>query len=444
MMNRRGRECMKINQNLKHAFIFVVLACLLLGMTACVGVGKSSSGTSAKTKISVWTIISAQDIETLKTNVIGNSLPDISPEFVTIPSNEYEHKLRIAISGGSAPDVFYIDGVYTSNYAYMGVLLPLDKYWDKDDFSDYVQSSQDKCVYNGKIYAASLFETACVLYYNKDLFAKAGITNAADSVSNTWTFDQLLDAAKKLTVKDSSGKTAQYGIIPGMNTPEVNAEGTTFTDLLWLWNHGGEAFDSGVTTAKGYFDSDKSIKAIQDYADLFQKYKVSPLEAITQGFETGKVAMWIGNVASSNGYIKNFPNLKFGVMPIPRGEKNYTSSGGWNIGISAQCKQPDAAWKLVKAITGKDGHPKFCDTFNYMPSRKSAFTSMANLDQFPMNIAKQEMLSNPRARPITPAYAELSTVIADTFNAAAYGGDVKSLTTKAVVDLNRILAKYPK
>ncbi|TVY11280.1 extracellular solute-binding protein [Paenibacillus cremeus] len=399
-----------------------------------------------KPKVIYWTNRPAADIERIKTDILNEVQKEVDLEIVVIPA-EYENKIRIAISGGNAPDMFDVDGVYTANYAYTGALLPLDKYWDNADFDDYVPSSKEKTTYNGKKYAASLFDSSVVLYYNKDHFAKAGITNVPDKVSNAWTFDQYLDAAQKLTIRDASGKITQYGAIPyGWLAPDVTNEGASFTHFLNIWNHGAEVLDPKYTTAKGYLNSPKTIAVLQEYQDYFQKYKVSPLESITKdqsGFENGKLSMYISNISTSYALKTKYPDLKFGVMPLPKGEKQYGSSGGWNVGISAKTKVPDAAWKVVHALTGKEGHKKFAEMFNFIPSRKSALDSIPTLKEYPFNLAREQML-NARARPVTPAYAEISPIFAEMMSAIAYGGNPTELANKAADNIDKVLSKYAK
>ncbi len=395
-----------------------------------------------KAKLTWWTIRSEQQIQELTETVLAEASAKYDLEIVPIPAAEYEQKLKVAISGGSAPDIFDVDGVYTANYAYIGALYPLDEFWPKEDFdSDYVQSSKDKCSFDGHIYAASLYETACALFYNKDHFAAAGIEIPAED-AEPWTFDQLTEAAKKLTLVDSTGTTVQYGLLPTMNAPDVNNEGTTFLQLFWLWNHGAEVFNPEMTTASGFFDSEKSIAAIKAWQDLHQTSKVSPLETVTQGFQTGKISMMIHNISNVAGFDKNFPDLHYGVMPMPVGENNYTTSGGWNVGIYSGSKHPAAAWEVVDAVTGKEGHLAFCEITTSMPSRVSTIERMEMLKTYPLSVGAKEMLTNPRARPVTPAYAELSPVICAVFNAAAYGENVETLVKDAVRNLNRILEKY--
>lgn len=375
-------------------------------------------------------------------NLLTPVKDEVDVKLVLIPNAQYENKLRIATNSGNAPDVFMVDGVYTANYASVGILAPLDDYWPDEDFKDYVQSSQEKCSYQGQKYAVSQQESSCVLFYNKDLFETAGITDIADSIDNAWTYDRLIEAAQQLTIRDDSGQTIQYGLQPSMSTPDVNNEGQTFIYTNMIWNLGGEVTDPDVTTASGYMDSEKTIAAIQLYADLFNKYNVSSLQTIEQGFQTGKVAMLIHNISMIGGLESSFPDLNFGVMPLPKGENQYGTSGGWNYGMSTQCEQPEAGWKVLDALSGKEGHLIHCQTNGAMPSRLSTIELMPNLVEDNRLKIASDLIKIARPRPITPAYFEISPLISDAFNAAAFGEDPAVVAKTAAEKIDKILAKY--
>lgn len=397
---------------------------------------------SGKVKITFWYFGDEFFLESLQSR--ADTIADkVEVEFVMVPYDQYETKLRIACNSGQAPDMFMVDGVYTANYAMMGMLLPLDEYWSADDFADYVQTSQDKCSYNGIRYAMSQQESSCVLFYNKDMFEAAGITDVPATFADAWTQDQLIEVAKKLTITDASGQITQYGLQPGMATPDIVGEGATFTFLNWFWNNGGEVTDPELKTAVGYFDSEVSIAAIESYAKLFNEYKVSPLQTITQGFETGKIAMLIHNASMIGGFEKNFPDLHFGVMPLPKGtDHQYGTSGGWNYGISSQTKHPAEAFMMLDAVCGKEGHLAHCERTGAMPSRYSTIEALPKLSSDPRLMIAVDLIKAGRARPITPAYAEISPIMIEAVNAVCYGADAAQTAQTAAKKMDRILAKY--
>lgn len=451
---------------MKKLFALATVICLLMLTCACAAGGttagsgatsqpapspsssqaETSTDTSggAKPKITFWYHVSDNEeyLRNLYTKQLEPVFDEIDIEFVGVPVDQYENKLRIACNSGNAPDVFMVDGVYTANFAAYGMLAPLDDYWPREDFEDYVQTSQDKCIYDGKIYAASQQESSCVLFYNADMFEAAGITDIAKSVDEAWTYERLIEAAQQLTIKDASGTIIQYGLQPSMVAPDKSNEGQTFTNLNWIWNLGGEVVAPDMSVATGYMDSEKTIAAMQLYADLFLKYQCSPQQTIDQGFQVGKIAMLIHNVASIGSYRANYPDLNFGVMPLPKGEYQYGTSGGWNYAISSQSKNMDAAWKALHSLTGKEGHKIHIEMTRAMPSRLSTIEELSFLREEPELIIASDLLKIGRARPITPAYNEISPLICDAMNAVAFGENPATVAKSTASKMDMILAKY--
>lgn len=439
---------------MKMSGIFFLLCTLLL--TACSSDSKTSDTESTnsvnnsnveksteKVILEYWLRANEEQLEWYKENIFADILKEVDVNFVIVPGAEYENKLRIAISGGKAPDIFDVDGVFTSNYAHNGALLSLEPYWGNEDYFDYVNSSQEKTMYNGKKYAVSMSETSVALFYNKDHFAEVGITDTPTKFEDAWTWDEYLEAARKLTITDD-GMTLRYGGLPGWKAPDNSSEAATFTHMLYLWNNGAQVTDDKLISAKGFLDSDKTIQVLQKYQDFFQKYKVAPLESISkavEGFEIGKLSMFLGNISIANTLTKQYPDIAFGVMPVPVGENRYATSGGWNLAISSQTKHPDEAWKVINAISSKEGHAKYTDYMGYMPSRMSTLEANGKLNEYPLSVAK-DMLPYAKARPITPAYAEMSPIIAELMNAVAYGGNIKELTAAAAESIDKVLQKY--
>ncbi|HUI69469.1 MAG TPA: extracellular solute-binding protein [Spirochaetia bacterium] len=361
-------------------------------------------------------------------------------EFRTVPQNQYENKLKLMIAGGDVGDVICMDAPNIAYYASEGALEPLNSYWDKADFDDLVGSSKQAMTWNGKIWAAPLNESNCVLYYNKVMFKAAGLTPAT-KLANAWTLEQLLAAAIKLTKKDASGNVQVYGIMPQMFSIDNRNEGMTYTQMLWTWWFGGDIISSDGSTTKGYFDGPASLTALHFYQDLFQKYKVAPAMPMTNGFESERVAMWINGTWMVGEWKKNFPEFyksKWGAMPLPHGVASASNSGSWNLAMTQQSKNKKLAWQVIQAITGPDGSLIYCGKSGNLPARKSVIAKM-DMSESPYTIIREQLVQTARARPTTPAYPAVSEAVMDAFNAVAYGGDVDKTDADAVAKIERAL-----
>lgn len=378
--------------------------------------------------------------ESMKKALIAAGMED-KVELRITPMNQYESKLKILISSGTVGDIVCIDAPNIAYYADLGALEPLDEYWDSVDFNDLVGSAQEAMTWNGKIWASPLNESNCVLYYNKNMFDKAGIT-AANGIDNAWTMEELLEAAKKLTITNDSGETEVYGIMPQMFSVDQRNEGMTYTQILWTWWFGANIISPDGKTVDGYFNSPESLNALQFYADLFNKYKVAPSISMTNFFASEKVAMWITGPWMTGIWENDFPEFynggAWGAMPLPKGIAAASNSGSWNLAVTSQSKNKEMAFQVIQAITGPQGSAIFTSETGNLPARKSVLEK-TDMNTVPFNVIQEQLLSTSRARPITPFYPQISEALMTAYNNVAYGQDVNKAFNEAVHEMNSIL-----
>ncbi len=358
---------------------------------------------------------------------------DFNVEIVEYPQNEYENKIKMAYGAGKATDLVLMDGPNIASYAVTGVLEPLNPYWDQEDYNDLVDSAKSTVSWNNQVWAAPLNESNTVLFYNKKIFDELGIVPPT-AVEEAWSFEQLLEVCGKVTVPGQ-----RYAIQPQMFSLANKNEGQTYTEMLWLWMGGGEVIAPDGSTATGYFDSAESKAGIQFYADLFTK-GYATTEDIINAFETDRVAMWVNGPWCIGNWERDFPEVQWGVTPMPSGARSASGSGSWNIGMSASSQHKEEAWQVIQAITGKQGQAIWCDMTKNIPARASVMESDATYAEYPFNIIREQMLNNSMARPSTPAYPQISEALMDCFAEVAFGEDVDASVAKATQKMNEALA----
>lgn len=134
--------------------------------------------------------------------------PDVTIEFIDAPSSEYNNKVTVMLAGGdSEPDVIFVKD--TENQVSMkekGQILNLDEYIKKDaiDLGMY-QGVAEQLQMDGSNYTLPFRKDWYMLFYNKDLFDKAGV--AYPSADMTW--DEYEELAKQMTSGEGSSKV--YG-----------------------------------------------------------------------------------------------------------------------------------------------------------------------------------------------------------------------------------------
>jgi multiple sugar transport system substrate-binding protein len=217
------------------------------------------------------------------------------------------------------------------------VLHPVDEYMKRDGINaaDYYDESLKELSYGGKLYGLPLTVDARVLFYNKKMFADAGLTPPA-----TW--DELAAAAKKLTK---------------WNGDKLEVAGFSLGDVglfnMYLQQAGGSMI---TEDGKTNFNNDQG-KAVLNFWNKLMKedkvYKVGFENGLGEGtdaFVTGKLAMHFTGPWMLSTYKKYGKELDFGIVPPPSGPGGGKGSvmGGFGLVIPEGSKKKDAAWEFVK------------------------------------------------------------------------------------------------
>lgn len=285
----------------------------------CAVVSLFSSSVSANVTIQVasWADSKGISIQREMVEEFMKLYPHINIVLESIPRS-FKEKIMTTMAAGSPPDVFLLDSVILPTFINRGLLEDLRPYVEKYgiDLSIYFQNVLKIAEANGALYAFPTGFTPYVMYYNKSLFDEANLPYPQEG----WTWEDYLYLSKLLTKDtDGDGKIDQFG--------------TTFNNWLpgwisWVWSNGGDILSPSGVTADGYFNSPKTVEAIQFLIDLRTKYRVAPhgrsLVGVGGGgtsslFYTNRIGMSPGGhwrLVQLRKYIDT-GELKIGVAPLP-------------------------------------------------------------------------------------------------------------------------------
>ena len=160
-----------------------------LALTACAGTGGGSGdGGDAKT-ITFWSNHpgTSKELELELINRFQAKYPDLTVNLVDAGKNyeEVAQKFNAALTGGDLPDVVVLSDVWWFNYALTKAIEPLDSHFGAAgvQLGDYVDSLAADYLFDGKHYALPYARSTPLFYYNKDVWAKAGLP---DRGPNSW------------------------------------------------------------------------------------------------------------------------------------------------------------------------------------------------------------------------------------------------------------------
>ncbi len=266
---------------------------------------------------------------------------------------DYSNRIRLSVAGEIAPDVMR-QGEGGPQWIKRGMNLSLDRFMDGPDGidrEDFIPILWDIVKYKGQTYGIPQDINIIGLYFNKDLFDRAGLKYP----DATWTWKELKAAADRMTLdEDGDGHPEVLGLHMGWG-------GGGFRPFLY---QGGGRFWSEDRT-RAAFDRPEAAEALRYFKSLMKSFTLSKAQSQRGGlgpdklFEAGKVAMFYDGSWRTPSLKKNAPKLRFGVVPLPKGVQSMSVSGSCFWGVSAKTRHPEAAWKLAKFLSSTEALVKY-------------------------------------------------------------------------------------
>ena len=322
--------------------------------------------------------------------------PDIKVESQAIPFNQYKDQVLIAGTSGNAADVIMGNSQMMSAFNGAGILAELDSLASKDVLDDIYPGYLSGTTYGGKVKALSWAPHPIAMYYNKDLFTKAGLD--PEKAPATW--DEMTEAAKAVAAlgKDDSGNTI-YGL--GLPTGKVAHTGTVFNGIFYAF--GGHFVDgdgnvdlnnegnvAALTWTKELVDA-KVIPAGLEIKDLRGLFASGQIGIIFDG-DMGR-----GAFRASSGIGEEF-DKKMGIAIIPAGEtgRSETVYTEHQLAVFEKSEHKEAAVRLIEYLIGKDAMLKYHKSNAVLSARKSIATlPEMNEDYFMEVFNKQSETASP-------------------------------------------------
>lgn len=416
-----------------RGFGFVVAVCLIA--TACGSnkgqgtVAGASGGPSGGTAASQAPAVSAGAIKgDLNVWAMGNegveldklakdfmaANPGVNVKVTPVDWGQAVAKLQTAIGGHQTPDVSQMGTDMMGQFAETGALEAVPANFDP---STYFQSAWNTGIVKGTAYGVPWYVETRVLYYRKDIAAKAGITAAPTS------WDELKAMAKAMQAKGG----AKWGISLGTKNYQEY--------LPFVWSNGGKVVgDDG----KFALDSPQAVEALTYYASFFTE-GLSP-KAVPEGFDitpafvAGTHPMFfsgpwhLGLIDKAGGAA--FKD-KWAIAPMPKKTSATSFVGGANMVVYKDSKNKDAAWAFVQYVTDPKTQVKWYQQVTDLPAVQAAWTDPvvsgdANVKVF------GDQLKDTQAPPAIPTWNEISTAINEQLEKVTTGGTTPEAGAKAM------------
>ncbi|GIE85435.1 carbohydrate ABC transporter substrate-binding protein, CUT1 family [Actinoplanes regularis] len=334
------------------------LGTAVLLTTACTPAPKENKvadpGTRVAGNVELWHFFTEREAQAIE-QVVADFQTGHPAIKVTVKSGQDDSKVTQAIGAGNGPDVGLsystdIVGKFCSSGAWVDLKPYLER--DRVDLGQLNVTTRSYTEFDGKRCAMPFLADAYGMYYNKDLFAKAGIAGPPKTLA------ELTEDAKKLTVRNPDGSLKQVGFLPLYDFYEnAAAHLAPATGAKWLTGDGKSAVGTDPNW-KTLLTWQKDLVDWYGYDNL-TKFKAGLGDEFSadNAFQKGQVAINI-DAEYRLAFLKDqAPKLKYGVAPLPTSDPARYGGGyvtGNIMGISKNAKNPEAAWELIKYLTTDD------------------------------------------------------------------------------------------
>ena len=325
-----------MRKNLKRLTAVGLTAVLGAGLLAGCG-GKDGESKDGKVELvmSVWDS-DQQPVMEKMAEAYNKEHPNVTVKTQLTTWSEYWTKLEASATGGSAPDIITMNVLHVEEYADAGILMDLTEAEAKSDLKineNFPAPLVDGYTVDGKLYGIPKdFDTNAV-FYNKEIFDKAGVAYPQDG----WTFEDF-----RKTCEDLQAAGLGEGVYP----TAINRNSGQTTYISSVFANGGYLLSEG--NEKSGWGEQATIDAVQPWLDLvldglsptLQQMADTDPDAMFQG---GQLAMYF----SGNYMITSYNNTlegKYGIAKRPTfNGKDTDIINGLAFSVSANTKHPEEA-----------------------------------------------------------------------------------------------------
>jgi len=322
------------------------------------------------TRVQFWHSMGGKNGERLET--LCNAFNDSHPGIKVIPSYQGDYwtaasKAIAAVAVGENPDIVQMGADHVSVFSREdGVIADLLPYMKKSgiDPDDFIEAFSWDYRIKGKFIAVPFGRSMPVLYINKDMFAKEGL-----SIPTNW--DEWAKVSNALVRKKANGEITRYGFAMPRDT---------WYFFMACAQAGGD-FINKEHTGMGCIQNGNGLRAYTYFQNLHNSGAMffGPVtessNTCIQMFLEGKCGMLLNSIGALTNVQSN-AQFTVQVAFVPQGKVRVVPTGGNSICMLEGSKHKEAAWEFIRwAIQDPKGILYFTQDSGYMPITKSMAAS---------------------------------------------------------------------
>ena len=315
------------------------------------GDGDSGSSEGGELSISIWDTNQEPGINEILADFTEET--GIKTKLTVVKWDEYWTMLEAGAQGGSLPDVFWMHSNESERYMSNDMLLDLtDKIAESDviDPANYPEDIWGLYTHEDKYYAVPKDVDTTALWYNKTMFDEAEM----EYPTADWTWDDMFEAAKKLTKDDGS----QYGLALRNDNNQAGY-------YNMIYDNGGFVINDDKTESG--WDDPKTIEAMEQVEEFIKAGVMPSMETMSENgedvlFKSGNVAMVLQGSWMLAAYRDNeYTAENCDCVELPKSattDRRVSIYNGLGWAASASGSNTENAWKLIEYLGSEAAQKK--------------------------------------------------------------------------------------
>jgi N,N'-diacetylchitobiose transport system substrate-binding protein len=438
-----------------HRRLAAVAACAAATLTlAACGSGTTAetpenddAGTAEAADITLWLngTDTPQDLRDYLVETFEAENPGSTLEIEEQDWNGLVPRLQTALaSEDQTPDVVEVGNTQSPTFTYAGAFADITDMYDELGGDDLLEGFVEAGSADGAFYAAPYYSGARAVFYNKDMFAAAGVEVPT-------TLAEFTQVATTLQADPPAGVTGFSGFwLPGQDW---------YNGAAWIYAYGGELATQDGDAWVGALSSPESLEGLEQVQTLFESGTSAPKDADSNEpwvpFNNGQAAMfsaptwarWSIDLPQCNKGVaaddtsEEATGLRAeqqacneehtGIFPLPGVDGGIAPvfAGGSNIAIPTNSQHPELARNLLRIIFG-DEYQQMLGSKGLIPANTQFADSLGD------DVYSQAAVAAAVDAKLTPpaekwADVEGDRILEDFFQTLATGADLEEAAAQA-------------
>lgn len=333
---------------------------------------KNQGGGGPKTQVSMWGALPEKKVKPVISEINGDDNNSFKINYFEKNPSSYKNDIVNALASGRGPDFMVMTQDMVLENKDRIFLIPFTSYPERSFKDDFINLAE-LFIGGGGIVGVPLLVDPLVLYWNKDLFASAGISRPPQY----WD-EEFLEDIKKLTVINEAGNITQSGIALGEFTNIRSAKDILSMLILQSGNPIIKNGAPDVVLGEGGA-AEAAVKFFNEFSNpnkrAYSWNKSLPVS--DEMFIKGALGMYLGYASEAESVKGRNPHLNFDVAAPPQiknGKIKATFGKTRALAILKNSPNKAAAFAAIMALTAKDASKMFSENVNMGPARRDVLS----------------------------------------------------------------------